>query len=212
MAQRISFVVLLIIIGVISVLFYRVMQAFLLPLFLAALMVVIFRPAHEWILHRCKGRKRIAAGLTTAFILLVVLIPIAWTMTMAIGEGAQLATKDWTGIKDKLANVRERFGLELSYEEPLEELRNQIRVLQHGVEDGVATEAFHPSPSLVAAIQQGVTNFETELAAVAQSPESTDRERQQGPAGYGRACGPADPGNRIVEPGPAAGDAPAGSS
>ena len=47
----ISFVVLLVIIGVIGTMFFRVMQGFLLPLFLAALIVVVFRPVHNFILR-----------------------------------------------------------------------------------------------------------------------------------------------------------------
>ena len=65
MSRVVSFVVLLAVILVIGALFFRVMANFLLPLFLAALLVVIFRPLHRWILQRCRGRDRVAAALTT---------------------------------------------------------------------------------------------------------------------------------------------------
>ncbi|MBW3600637.1 MAG: hypothetical protein KY475_25665, partial [Planctomycetes bacterium] len=74
--RAISFVVLVTIIVIIGILFYRVMANFLLPLFLAALLVVIFRPLHQWLLVKCGGRVRLAAGVTTAAILLIVLLPL----------------------------------------------------------------------------------------------------------------------------------------
>ena len=72
------------------ILFYRVMASFLLPLFLAALFSVLFRPIHAWMLNRFKGREAIAAGLTTASILGIVLLPLIWIGTMAIGEAWDL--------------------------------------------------------------------------------------------------------------------------
>ena len=65
MSRWISLIVLLIIIMVTGALLYRVMAGFLLPLFLAAVLAVIFRPVHAWVLSRFKGRQYLAAGLTT---------------------------------------------------------------------------------------------------------------------------------------------------
>ena len=50
MSRMVSFIVLIVIIVLIGFLFFRVMAPFLLPLFLAALMVVIFHPLHRHIL------------------------------------------------------------------------------------------------------------------------------------------------------------------
>ncbi len=85
-----SLLVLVIIIILIMILFYRVMASFLLPLFLAALFSVLFRPIHAWMLNRFKGREAVAAGLTTASILGIVLLPLIWIGTMAIGEAWDL--------------------------------------------------------------------------------------------------------------------------
>ena len=121
MSRVVSFVVLLAVILVIGALFFRVMGNFLLPLFLAALLVVIFRPLHRWILQRCRGRERVAAGLTTATVLLIVLFPIALVITLAIFEGRDLVVEvQQTQLLDqKLASFRKKFDLEIPHAELL---------------------------------------------------------------------------------------------
>ena len=76
MARIVSLVVLVAILLVIGGLFFRVMANFLLPLFLALLLVVMFGPLYRWFRDRCRGHARIAAVLTTGSILLMVLIPL----------------------------------------------------------------------------------------------------------------------------------------
>ena len=49
MSRIVSFIVLLAFIVVIGALFYKVMIGFLVPVFLAAVLVVLFRPMHRWI-------------------------------------------------------------------------------------------------------------------------------------------------------------------
>ncbi|MFC1757385.1 AI-2E family transporter [Planctomycetota bacterium] len=85
-----SLLVLVVIIILIMILFYRVMASFMLPLFLAALFSVLFRPIHAWMLDRFRGRETVAAGLTTASILGIVLLPLIWIGSMAIGEAWDL--------------------------------------------------------------------------------------------------------------------------
>lgn len=60
--------------------FFRVMAQFLIPLFLAGVLVVVFEPIHRWVAHRVGGKNFLAAGVTTGIIFLVVLIP-----TMLLG-------------------------------------------------------------------------------------------------------------------------------
>ena len=55
MARIISLVVLVAILALMAVLFFQVMASFLLPAFLALLLVVIFGPVHRWFVARCKG-------------------------------------------------------------------------------------------------------------------------------------------------------------
>jgi len=75
-ARIVSFVALVVILLVIGGLFLQVMAGFLLPLFLALLLVVMFGPLHRWFARKCGRHDRIAAMLTTGSILALVLIPL----------------------------------------------------------------------------------------------------------------------------------------
>ncbi len=112
MSRMVSFIVLIAIILVIGVLFFRVMAPFLLPLFLAALLVVIFHPVHRWILHRCKERQRLASALTTALVLLIVLLPLLGITFMAAAEGSAMVTRQNPNeLRERIARARDRFEL-----------------------------------------------------------------------------------------------------
>ena len=61
MARYISFFILLAILALIGVLFYRVMIGFFIPVFIAVVLVVVFQPLHQWVLKKVKGRPNLAA-------------------------------------------------------------------------------------------------------------------------------------------------------
>ncbi|MBN2474024.1 MAG: AI-2E family transporter [Pirellulales bacterium] len=87
MSRIVSFVVLVAILLVMAALFFQVMASFLLPMFLAVLLVIMFGPLHRWVVAKCKGRIRLAAGLTTAAILLILLIPVLLILVPATVQG-----------------------------------------------------------------------------------------------------------------------------
>jgi predicted PurR-regulated permease PerM len=66
------------------------MAQFYVPLFLAAVLVVVFRPLHRWMLYQCAARRRLAAGLTTVSIVLIVLMPLTGLLIRAIAEGSSM--------------------------------------------------------------------------------------------------------------------------
>jgi len=101
MARVVSFVVLVVILLVIAALFFMVMANFLLPMFLAVLLVIIFGPVHQWMLLKCKGRDRVAAGLTTGAILLILIIPM---LLILLPAGIQ-AHKIYQGDADEDSTV-----------------------------------------------------------------------------------------------------------
>jgi predicted PurR-regulated permease PerM len=74
----ISFIVLLAIILLVGAIFFQVMAQFIVPLFLAGVLLVVFQPLHAWTLNRLPGHPRVCAALTTVLILLVVLLPLTW--------------------------------------------------------------------------------------------------------------------------------------
>lgn len=126
MSRWISLIVLLAIIIITAGLLYRVMAGFLLPLFLAAVLAVIFRPVHSWVLERTKNRDYLAAGITTSSILLVVLVPFCGVLALAVYEGLNAVSGDVvekTGAQ--LSQFRSRVGLDIPFAQFRDEAGNQ---------------------------------------------------------------------------------------
>lgn len=70
-----------------GLLFYRVIHPFILPLLLAAVLAILFRPIHLWLTARCcGGHDRIAAGLTTIGVVTTLVVPLTATMLLAGAE------------------------------------------------------------------------------------------------------------------------------
>ncbi len=130
MSRMVSFFVLLGVILLLGAVFFRVMATFFVPLFLAALFVVIFRPVHRQILDRCKGRVSLAAGLTTTAILLIVLVPAVGVFTMAVIEGSSMITRlDVVTVKNRLAKLRSSLDLETPYAAHIRTIESALRQL-----------------------------------------------------------------------------------
>lgn len=112
--RYVSFALLLAIIVVLGIFFYQVMSRFIVPLFLSALLVVIFRPLHQKIHQRVGGRDQLAAGLTTLSILLAVLVPLAGLVFLAATEGKDLMQQfNSAKIIDDISHVRTNLGLDM---------------------------------------------------------------------------------------------------
>ncbi len=112
MSRMVSFIALIAIIVLIGFLFFRVMAPFMLPLFLAVLLVVIFHPIHRRILARCREHVRVASAVTTIAVLLIVLLPLLIVVVMAAAEGsAMIARQDPAELRGKIARARDQFDL-----------------------------------------------------------------------------------------------------
>ena len=113
MSRLTSFYILLGFIVLIAVLFLKVMAAFLLPLFLAAVLVVLFKPIHNRLTARFKGRVRLAAGLTTATISIVVIAPITLAVIFAAAEATSVVRDfRFEDISPVLKRIRGKLGFE----------------------------------------------------------------------------------------------------
>lgn len=76
MNRSINLLVLLALLMILGATFYQFVAPFLLPMFLAAVLAIVCRPVYLWLLHRCGAtRPWLAAGLTTAGVVALVLIP-----------------------------------------------------------------------------------------------------------------------------------------
>lgn len=112
MARIASLVVLAVLIVVIGLLTFEVMAAFILPLFLAGMSAVIFKPLHVWLTKKCGNRNRTAALLTTLVVLLCVLLPSAAVGLLAASETASLVRSlDRDALAARVAALQNRLSL-----------------------------------------------------------------------------------------------------
>ena len=130
-ARYFSFFFLLAVIGLVGVIFYWVMAKFLIPLFLAALLVVIFRPLHAWILKRTRGRQQLSAALTTLAIALAVLAPMAILLVMAAAESRDVFNHfNATKILEDIQIARKKMNLDLPNADQVREIDDRLTELQ----------------------------------------------------------------------------------
>ena len=127
MSRMLSFWLLVGVIVVLGMVFYRVMAGFLVPLFLAALLVVIFGPLHRWMLRKCKGRQRTAAALTTVCVMLAVLLPVTLLTLFAALEGRDLISRfDAASLKQKTQQLRSTLDLNIDHQAELAEIEAEL--------------------------------------------------------------------------------------
>lgn len=131
MSRLVSFIVLIAIILVIGFFFFRVMSPFLLPLFLAVLLVVIFHPLHLRVLQRCHGRHRLASTITTGLIILIVLLPLLSVIFMAAAEGSALIARlNPAELRDKVARARDKVPLlKMPHADLIRAIESNIEIL-----------------------------------------------------------------------------------
>ena len=177
-SRIVSFGLLIAIILIIGGLFIKVMATFLIPLFLAALCVVMFRPLHRWILVRCRDRQHLAAGLTTAAILLIVLVPAFSIGTLAAIEGRTVVTNlEVSTIREKVAKLRSRLGLELPLADSVQAVDAALRSLarQAGLIPRTAAEPDHVAgPSVTPAdLLAVVEQLQRQVAGSEQLPQTS---------------------------------------
>jgi predicted PurR-regulated permease PerM len=132
MARLISLGVLVGLVVVFGLLSLRVMAIFLLPLLLAAMLVVIFGPLHRSLLRKLQCPDWVAAGLTTLFVLTIVLVPLLLLVFRAGGDAvAMLRTPnglklDPAVLEGLVTSLNDATGLALSAEGINSELRKLV--------------------------------------------------------------------------------------
>jgi predicted PurR-regulated permease PerM len=98
MTRMVSFAVLLGLVVLFGLLSLRVMASFLLPLLLAAMLVVIFGPLHRRLRDRFRLAEWAAAGLTTLIVLVIVLAPVGLLVARAGADAMAMARRP-EGVK-----------------------------------------------------------------------------------------------------------------
>ena len=76
MVRIVSLSVLLTLIVILGLTFFKVLAPFILPLFLAAVFAILCQPIYDYFLDRTKNRVRISAGLTTVSVVAIILVPL----------------------------------------------------------------------------------------------------------------------------------------
>jgi len=141
-SRYISLGLLIAVILIFVFLFYEVMAKFLVPLFLAALLVVVFRPLHRWILAKCGGRETLGAMVTTAAIMLTVLVPICLLLVLAAAEGrAAFKQFNTAQIYDGVKKVRTSLKLDLP--KSVQIIETELQQAQQAIGLGAARQAEH---------------------------------------------------------------------
>ena len=128
MSRYISFVMLLGTIVVCGFYFYNVIKGFILPLFLAALMAVIFRPVHDWFAARFNGKPTLAAATATFTIMSIVTLPLAGLIALGFNE-AKDVVRNQEKYLAKIRDVRLSVGLQKPFASRLDEIETELRHL-----------------------------------------------------------------------------------
>tara|TARA_Y100000758_G_scaffold174252_1_gene123896 strand:+ start:4212 stop:5510 length:1299 start_codon:yes stop_codon:yes gene_type:complete len=116
MVRLVSLGVLLVLILFLGVTFYQVVAPFLLPLFLAGVVTVLCQPLHKRFLQRLVDKPRLASGLTTATVLVIILVPLlvgvllATLQLYAISQES-IGTPEWNAQLDRINSLAAEWGL-----------------------------------------------------------------------------------------------------
>jgi len=165
----------MLIIGILAVgaLFYRVMAVFFVPLFLAAALVVIFRPIHRWFFERIGGRPRVAACLTTGMILMIVLLPVLLILSIAASQFTVLVSQvDFNDLTAAIDRARDQFGLNLPHSEEFRRLDDLADHLDEPAPPEEILAEIEEAKSLVNYLHEEVTG-----PAIADSSAAIANER-----------------------------------
>jgi predicted PurR-regulated permease PerM len=158
MARFVSFLVLVAILIVIAVVFFRVMAGFIIPLFLAALLGVVVQPLHRWILGHTGGYRYVAAGITSTLVLVAVLLPLGLVVTTATLEGLSLIDQLQLGnVRSKLDDLRGQFGLNMPREGDLRRIEATLRRWRLQQRQGISPDA---TPEVVTNLLERVSGID----------------------------------------------------
>lgn len=133
MNRMVSFFILLGILLAIAILFIKVMAGFLLPLFMAVLLVVMFRPLHTWFQRKLPGHRRIAAAATTTAILVIFLVPLLFVFLEGASEAVAVYGRidshdfDRAALQKRLDTINDRFNLTLTIDQIEAEVFDRLK-------------------------------------------------------------------------------------
>lgn len=129
--RRLTFLVL--IVGV-TYWFFDLVRPFLMTIFWAVVLTIVFKPFHRWLLKKMPSKKGLAATVTTLAIFLVVLLPLSVIVLSVVNEGIGLVGKVNSGELDPnmvIKYVEDRIPIvqdfATSYGVDFEQLKGSVR-------------------------------------------------------------------------------------
>ena len=141
MSRLVSFIVLVGILVVIAVFFFRVMAGFFVPLFLAALLGVVFQPVFRWTLSKVGGYRYVASTLTTTLVLVAILLPIGLVITTATLEGLSLIDQlQLANVRTKLDELRSQAGFQMPRKDDLQFIEARLRLWRKQQREGISPQ------------------------------------------------------------------------
>ncbi|MBA4030957.1 MAG: hypothetical protein C0478_08700 [Planctomyces sp.] len=108
MVKAVSLGVLSLFIGVFVLMFYQVMAPYLMSLLLAAILAIIAQPLHRRSLEFCRGWNSVAASVTTTGVVVVMVIPMLFAITLtglelSVFVQDNLSDASWESAKNGFA-------------------------------------------------------------------------------------------------------------
>lgn len=175
MPRVVSFIVLLAILLLMGAVFFQVIAQFVVPLFLAAVLVVIFKPLHERIRRRVPNSPRIAAMTTTLLILLVALLPTAWLGWNAYLECRHVYSEYLSTDEQRAALEKQLMGRIQPTLDYLDRFTRRRPPSTKAEADAKATGDVQPAETATPATTPapGETPADEEVAGDAKPPEKT---------------------------------------
>lgn len=95
--------VIILVLGVISVLFYQVVKPFLLSIFIAALFAALFTPLYRWFLVRVGNRPALASLFTLLLVLFFVFVPLFMVFGTVLSQALDIAQSAKPWVQQQLA-------------------------------------------------------------------------------------------------------------
>lgn len=172
MGKILSFVTLVLVTGAFGVLFFEVTSTLLLPLFLAVVSVVMFRPFHTWCERLLRGRNRVAALISMTAVLLLVIAPSSLVLLLAGNEAAKLIRNlDDGDLRDKLERARLSLGLDYPH---VVEMRFAERSFERLLADARESAVANGNPEALLRLQEELQRLQVSLDTDSNSAESSE--------------------------------------
>lgn len=95
--------VIILVLAVISLLFYQVVKPFLLSIFIAALFAALFTPLYRWFLRRVGNRPALASLLTLLLVLFFVFVPLFMVFGTVMSQALDIAQSAKPWVQQQLA-------------------------------------------------------------------------------------------------------------